>query len=231
MRLEEVEMNNIIRLYRNCSSRDQATSYILTSRDITQKGIDDSLREIISHELSALTGRGVYYSISTKLNLTENYAERNPQNNEIRYVDIDLDNIFLSILAIHPIYNRDYFMNMICCSNEILENGYVLNPATNRKHSLLGIINYSQRTVSGWANSMGEVMLQCNGLELKELSTIDSHISSERTEELLKDYFLKELEQRNVERFRRIIKESYEKANLRRRILVDRVNTNKWYKS
>lgn len=223
-------MHKIVRLYRNCSSRDQFANYILTSRDITQKGIDDSLKEIVSHELNALTRRGVFYSFSTKLNLVENYAERNPQNNEIRYVDIDLDNVDLPILAIHPVYDRDYFMNMICCSNEVLEKGYILNPATIRKHSLLGIINYSQRTVSAWANSMCEVMLQCNGLKLKKLVTMDSHISSERTEELLKDYFMKELDQRNVEQFRRIIKESYEKSNLKRRILVDRVFTNKWYK-
>lgn len=213
-------MSNIIRLYRNCSSRD-----------ITQKCIDDSLREIISHELNSLTGRGVYYSFSTKLNLVEDYAMRNPQNNEIRYVDIDLDNTSLSVLAIHPIYDRDYFMNMICCSNEILEKGYVINPATNRKHSLLGLINYSQRTVSGWANSINEVMIQCNGLKLNELSTIDYNISSERTEELLRDHFLKELDQRNVDQFRKIIKESYEKSNLSRRILLDKVTTtNNWYK-
>lgn len=222
-------MNEKIRLYRACSIRDQMNGFVLVSKKIEALSNLETMEEIVSHELDPKKARGIMYSFSTRLDLVKDYREKYSNTTDIMYVDIDLNNR-KNIVSIHPTFDRDYLMRKIATSKEILDTGYVKNPATGRKHTVVGIINYSQRTVSGWAYAMREVMMQCNGLRLKHLDDKIVDISSEYTEEKLKKYPLKSIiPQTNIEKLRKIIQNTYENNDLKRKFLLNHVNSDSWY--
>jgi ferredoxin len=138
-----------IRLYRCCTERDMRQAYILSSKNTSPLNNKQALEEIISHVLNSSTGRDVFYSFSTDLNLVEEYYKCNHVGtcSQICYVDVDLLDVKSSIVSIYPIYIRDYIMNLIARTPEIINSSLVINPATARAHSILGILNTSQRSV------------------------------------------------------------------------------------
>lgn len=122
-------------------------------------------------------------------------------------------------------------MNAFCSSDEILKSGSIVNPSDDSEHSLLGIINVSQRTVCSWAYSMREFCLQANGLKLNLLKARDDIIQSdEQVEALIHKYLLKSLPENNIMRFREIIQNDFKKYKLKKSYILDRVMTDLWYK-
>ena len=222
---------NIVRLYRNCTIRDKQNNYLLSSINKNSLTNDEVLAEYVSHELDATTARGVFYSFSTDLQLVKDYKLRNPENADICYIDVDLDAVDKSILGLYPVYLRDYLLCLIANTPIVLNNNAVRNPVTQRKHSLLGIVNVSQRTASSWAYAMREVLVQCDNLRLNlfQDEVVEKTDETEIEKKLLQ-YSLREPNSENVERLRKIIKESYERIDLKRTYILDRVLSDEWLK-
>lgn len=224
-------MKQIIRLYRSITARDCDNDYCLTSMYTEPMTKDRAIEEIVSHVLNASTRRGILYSFSTDLHCVKEYSRRHSENSQICYIDIDFEIIHPTIVGIYPVYLRDYLMNFIADCPKCLESGMVINPATMRSHSILGIINVSQRTVSGWAHSMREVILQCNQLKLNILTEKEELFRQDEStvEAILRKNFLENLDQDTIERFRHFIHDSFDTAKLKRTYILDRVNGAAWY--
>lgn len=73
--------------------------------------------------------------------------------------------------------------------------------------------------------------IQVNGLELKELSDMSGNISTEETERLLRDYYIKEVPYYNISELRSLIEGTFGSVNLKRKNLLDLVNGDSWYKA
>lgn len=222
---------SVLSLLRVCTQRDKDNKYVLNSKDKKIMPNEQALQEIISHELDATTGRGVFYSFTTDLELARRYKLRNPENTEICCIDIDLANLPAGVKSIFPIYSRDYLMCLMCSTPEVLLEGKVQNPATGREHSFLGILNTSQRTVSGWANSMKEIVIQTDNLQLQVLDE-SSYIpqDEETVDRIVRKYLFPKVSPESVKRFRDIIASEFYKAGCKRRYLLDRVNGEEWAK-
>jgi len=141
------------------------------------------------------------------------------------------------ILSIHSmngeiisVFDRTFWFNRMALDDILLKDKMLVNPATKRCHTVVGLTNYSQRTASGWASSLNEVMLQVNGLELKDLSNMSGYISAEETEQLLREYYIQEVPASNIMEFRSLVKNTFDIVNLKRKCLLDLVNGDSWYR-
>mgnify|MGYP003586855028 CR=1 FL=1 len=223
-------MSKVIRLYRCCTERERDNGFKLTSKMSKDLG-SQVIEEIISHELDSTTEREVFYSFSTRFSSVEYWRLNKIQNGKIMYLDIDLDNMPVSVLSLHPIYIRGYLMSLIAVNEQILNDGYVTNPATGREHTVLGVLNYSQRSIAGWAYSMRECVLQCKDQKLSDLSEIDNDITAEQTEELLLEKYMRTLKIQSVDSLRNLLQKQYTQANVTRRSLLNLANGTGWYKA
>ena len=122
-------------------------------------------------------------------------------------------------------------MSLIAVNEQILNDGYVTNPATGREHTVLGVLNYSQRSIAGWAYSMRECVLQCKDQKLSDLSEIDNDITAEQTEELLLEKYMRTLKIQSVDSLRNLLQKQYTQANVTRRSLLNLANGTGWYKA
>ena len=84
--------DSMITLYRVCTQRDKENSYVLNSSNHYALTNEQALQEIVSHELNARTGRGVFYSFTYDLELARGYKVRNPKNTEIRIIENNIEN-------------------------------------------------------------------------------------------------------------------------------------------
>ncbi len=220
----------ILRLYRCCTKRDYENGYVLSSNELTRLDVNDTLQELVSHILHA-SQRNIYYSFTPSLSLAKEYKKRNPQNVDICYVDLDLKNLPDTVIGIFPVFSRRFWLNLIASSDDALANNYIENPENSTKHSLLGIVNCSQRTVSSWAFSMREFTLQANNLKLTVLKNEDETvtINDETLEEIVSDYFLKKLDMRSVAALRTIFHSKFEACKLQRKYVIDLIDTEKWF--
>lgn len=145
--------HKIIRLYRVPTEFDLMNNCILTSNTTSSIDQENTLAEMLSHEFNSTAKRGIFFSFTTRLNVAHDYAKRQKTQN-IYYNDIDLNNIALPIVSIHPLFDRDFWCVEIARSNQIMTQGFVVNPSTDRKSSILALINVSQRTAASWSHSM-----------------------------------------------------------------------------
>lgn len=222
-----IHSKDIVRLYRVMEEND---SQILTSKKTEKVCIHPMNEEMVSHELSSKTKRGILFSFTTKLDTAREYARRY-EKSKICFVDISLSEPARSVVEIIPAFSRDFWLNRIALDDILLEEKTLVNPATGRSHTIVGLTNYSQRTACGWASSLNEVMLQVDGLKLKDLSDMSGNISPEDTEQLLRQYYIKEVPAPKVMELRLVIKEVFDNVGLKRKGLLDLVNGNSWYKS
>ncbi len=227
-------MNNresVITLIRVCTERDKKNGYILNSTNKEILSSEQALQEMLSHELNAKTERGIFYSFTYDVELAKRYKLRNPENTELCCVRIDLANLPAGIRSIHPIFSREYIMSLICLSPEILCNGKIQNPATGREHSILGILNSSQRTVCSWAHSMGEIVVQCDNLEL-EIWNEENCIRQEENvvNRIIRKYLFPQVSEASVKMLRGIMESQFKRAGCICRQLIDRVNDDEWAK-
>lgn len=222
---------SVLSILRACTQRDKDNEYVINSKNKEIMSNKQALQEMVSHELNSRTGRGIFYSFTTDLELAKGYKLRNPENTEICCVDIDLANLPAGVKSIFPIYSRDYLMSLICSTPEVLLNRKIENPATGRAHSFLGILNTSQRTVSGWANSMHEILIQADNLQLHVLDENSFVPQDEETvDRIVRKYLFPQVSPDSVKRFRDIIASEFYKAGCTRRYLLDRVNSEEWAK-
>lgn len=220
------DVKGVVRLYR---SMDENDSKLLTSKDTDILSIHSMNGEIISHELCSKTKRGILFSFTTRLEIAREYAERY-EKRKICYVDISLHKLAQSVVEIIPVFDRTFWFNRMALDDILLKEKMLVNPATKRCHTVVGLTNYSQRTASGWASSLNEVMLQVNGLELKDLSNMSGYISAEETEQLLREYYIQEVPASNIMEFRSLVKNTFDIFNLKRKCLLDLVNGDSWYR-
>ena len=224
---------SVLRLYRCCTKRDRENKCILNSSVTGKLSSRELLEELVSHELR-VTSRNVLYTFSSDIQKVSSYKEKYQpdENDDMYYVDVDLENIPGSVVALLPVYSRDYMMNLFCTADEILKTGHIVNPSDNSEHSLLGIINISQRTVCSWAYSMREFCIQADGLKLNPLNEGDDIVQSdEYVEDLICRYLLKPLPENNIRSFREIIQRDFERYKLKKTYILDRVMTDLWYKT
>lgn len=220
--------NKIIRLYRVPAEFDLMNNYILTSSNTSPIDQENVLAEVLSHEFNSTTKRGVFFSFTTRLDVAQDYAKRKKAQN-IYYIDIDLNNIALPIVSIHPLFDRDFWCVEIARSNQIMTQGFVVNPSTGRESTILGLINVSQRTAASWSHSMYEVMIQCDKLALKPIESISNTITYTNTEKLLKQQFL-DLSIQNAVQFETIIKNSFRNIlTLKRKYILTHITNDAWY--
>lgn len=110
-----------------------------------------------------------------------------------------------------------------------MTQGFVVNPSTDRKSSILALINVSQRTVASWSHSMYEVMIQCKKLALKPIESISNSITYTATEDLLKQHFLN-VSAQNAVPFETIIRNSFNTLpNLKRKYILTHITNDTWY--
>lgn len=217
----------IIRLYRVPTKLDMVNNCILTSSNTSSINQENALAEMLSHEFNSTTKRGVFFSFTTRLNAAQDYAKRN-KTQHIYYIDIDLNNIAPNIISIHPLFDRDFWCVEIARSNQIMAQGFVVNPSTGRKSSILGLINTSQRTAASWSHSMYEVMIQCEKLALKPMESISNTITYAATENLLKQHFL-DVSAQNAVQFKTIIRNSFKALPcLRRKYILIHITNDIW---
>lgn len=220
--------HKIIRLYRVPSEFDLINNCILTSNNTSPIGQENALAEMLSHEFNSTTKRRVFFSFTTRLDIAQDYVNRKKTQN-IYYIDIDLNNIAPAIVSIHPLFNRDFWCVEIARSNQIMTQGFVVNPSTDRKSSILALINASQRTAASWSHSMYEVMIQCKELALKPIESISNSITYTATEDLLKQHFLN-VSAQNAVQFEMIIRNSFKTLpNLKRKYILTHITNDTWY--
>ncbi len=217
-----------IRLYRVPTKLDLMNNCILTSSNTSSINQENTLAEMLSHELNSTTKRGIFFSFTTRLDTAQDYAKRKKTQN-IYYIDIDLNNIAPDIVSIHPLFSRDFWCIEIARSNQIMSQGFVVNPSTGRKSSILGLINASQRTAASWSHSMYEVMIQCDQLALKPIESISNAITYTATEDMLKQHFI-DLPVQNAVRFETIIGNLFNTIpNLKRKYILTHITNDAWY--
>lgn len=220
--------HKIIRLYRVPTEFDLMNNCILTSSNTSPIDQENVLAEILSHEFNSTTKRGVFFSFTTRLDVAQDYAKRKKTQN-IYFIDIDLNYIALPIVSIHPLFDRDFWCVEIARSNQIMTQGFVVNPTTCRESTILGLINASQRTAASWSHSMYEVMIQCKELALKPIESISKSITYTATEDLLKQQFL-DLSPQNADQFKMIIRNSFKTLpNLKRKYILTHITNDTWY--
>lgn len=219
-----------VRLYRCCTKRDQYGGYVLNSKVKDKLSVDDTLKELTSHILKA-SQRGVFYSMSPSRSLLLEYKKRNPENVDICYIDIDPEELPKSILSLHPVCSRRYWLNLIALSQEALSDNCIINPEDNSKHSLLAILNVSQRTVSSWSYALREVCIQADNLKLTVLRDEDSadSVSDDSFEQMISDYFLKNINDKNIEDLRALIHKEFQSTELKRKYILNLVDTDSWF--
>lgn len=219
--------HKIIRLYRVPTEFDLMNNCILTSNTTSSIDQENTLAEMLSHEFNSTTKRGVFFSFTTRLDVAQDYAKRKKTQN-IYYIDIELNNIALPIVSIHPLFDRDFWCVEIARSNQIMTQGFVVNPSTDRKSSILALINVSQRTAASWSHSMYEVMIQCKELALKPIESISNSITYTATEDLLKQHFLN-VSTQNAVQFETIIRNSFNNLpNLKRKYILTHITNDTW---
>lgn len=219
--------DKIIRLYRVPTKLDIINNCILTSNNTSPLDQENALAEMLSHEFDSKTKRGIFFSFTTRLDTAQGYAIRNKTQN-IYFIDIDLNNIALPIVSIHPLFDRDFWCAEIARSNQIMTQGFVVNPSTGRKSSILGLINASQKTAASWSHSMYEVMIQCDKLALKPIESISNSITYTATEDLLKQHFLN-VSAQNAVRFETIIIDFFKTIpNLKRKYILKHITNDTW---
>lgn len=221
----------MIRLYRCITSRDKENGYRLTSKTLEVLTNTRAMEEIVSHELNATTGRGIYYSFSPCFELVKAYSERNPDNAGICYIDINPTSLDPAIKRLDPVYLRDYLLCLIASSPEILNSGELENPSTMRVHSIAGLLNVSQRSVAAWAYSMREVMLQCDNLKLNPCILDEEKISqdAEEIDKILMTHFAPLPDEKSIAKLREILVNSFHQAGLKRNWLLERVHSDSWF--
>ena len=222
-----VNEKNVVRLYRAMDERDSRT---LISRETDKLSIHSMNREMISHELCSKTKRGVLFSFTTSLGVAKEYGEHY-EKKKICYVDISVDKPARSVIEILPVFDRALWLNRMALDDILLEEKILVNPATRRNHTIVGLTNFSQRTACGWAASLKEVMLQVDGLELKELSDMSGNISTEETETILLDCYIKKVPYSNIRELRLLIEDTFANIDLKRTKLLDLVHGDSWYKA
>ena len=223
----------MIRLYRCTTVRDkQKEGYIISSKVQRRLTNLEAFGEIISHELNAGTGRGVFYSFSPDVKLVKAYKERNPENKEICYLDIDLDRLPTSIIGIYPVYLRDYLLCLAANTQEVLELGGVVNPETKRLHTLLGLTNVCQRNVAGWASSMKEIMIQTKTLKLNvwDEAIDENKPKCDNLDELFMKHCIARPDSESITALRDYMRNSFNGKKLKRQYLKDRIETDEWFK-
>lgn len=217
----------IVRLYR---AMDEKDSPILVSKNTDMLSIHSMNGEMISHELCSKTKRGILFSFTTSLDIAKEYVKRYKKG-KIYFVDISLPKPAQSVVEIIPVFDRSFWLNRMALDDILLKEKMLKNPTTERYHTVVGLTNYSQRTACGWACSLNEVMLQVNGLELKELTDMSGNISIEETERLLRDCYIKEVPVPNIRELRSLIEGTFDNVDLKRKNLLDLVNGDSWYKA
>ena len=222
---------SILTLYRVCSERDHNNGYILNSFSKEKLSGTKALQEMISHELNASTARNILYSFTFDLSLAKAYKLRNPENAEICRLDVNLADMSKSIINIYPVFSRDYLMSLMACIPELLKKGSVINPATLREHSILGILNTSQRSISGWAYGMKEIMLQCDNLKLEVFDEKEYEQQNEETvNRLIREHLFPKVTIEGIKQLRDIISSEYERCKCKRRYILDRITDVHWAK-
>lgn len=216
---------NTVRLYR---AMDVKNSLIITSKITNRLNTHSMNEEIVSHELCSKTKRGVLYSFTTDLATAKDYA-KHYNNSKICFVDISLSEPLKSVIELIPLFDRTLWLNRMALDDILLKEKILVNPATGRKHTVVGLTNYSSRTACGWASALSEVMIQASGLELKKLSDMSDNVSSEETERLLLKYYLKELPDTSIRTLRSLVNEQFENGNLKMGSLLKLVSGDSWY--
>lgn len=214
-----------VRLYRAMDVKD---SLILTSKITSTLSTHSMNKEIVSHELCSKTKRGVLYSFTTNLVTAKDYAKHHNKS-KICFVDIPLSEPLKSVIELIPLFDRTLWLNRMALDDILLKEKILVNPATGRKHTVVGLTNYSSRTACGWASALSEVMIQASGLELKKLSDMSDNVSSEETERLLLKYYIKELPDTSIRTLRSLVNEQFENGNLKRGSLLKLVSGDSWY--
>lgn len=222
----------MIRLYRSCPERDKTNGFRLTSRISAPLTSQQVLEETVSHVLNSETARGVLYSFSPDLSLVRAFHARHPeQHREIRYIDVELDKLPAGLQSAHPVFQRDYLLYLMCQAPDALNTGVIVNPATGRLHSLLGIINLSERAVAGWSAALEEIVLVCKDLPLQPLPEDSTDINQKQQveAELRAHFFRNPPEKAAIERLRAVLEEQFLAANCRRSYMLERVRGDDWY--
>ena len=221
----------IIRLYRSCTERDERNNYCLTSKRSDPLTNNETLGEIISHVLKSSRQRGVFFSFSPDIERVKKYHNRKQRKTKIAYIDLDLSNMPSGIKCLHPIFLREYLMCLIANSPEILKSETIVDPATHCRHTIVGVLNYSQRTVAGWAYCMREVVIQCDHLQLNIYDEKEDFSQDKNVDDALKNYCIRKPDLKNIKKLRQIIEKTFSCTKLKRKCILDKANSSDWYAS
>lgn len=223
-------MSKIIRLYRACSINDIENNYLLNSSINRKLNNSELMPEIISQELNSDAKRRVLYSFTTDLNIAKDICLKEKRT-EIRYIDINLESETKTVLSIHPVFEREYLIRCIANFPDALINKKIKNPVNNYEHTILGLVNYSQRTVAGLAHSWSEVMVQPQVLQLYPLDEIQTEITKTQTENNLRDYIKsKYVAPEAVKQLREIFIDTFATVKLEKRLILDKILTDEWFR-
>ncbi len=221
---------NNLRLYRCCNNFDRDQGYILSSRVVDKLSNTCSLEELTSHILQPCGKRNVFYSFSPRLSVVREYKRKYCPSGEICFIDIDLEHLPGSIISIHPVFSRLYLMNLISLSSDTLKRNSIRNPQDKSEHTILGVLNVSQRSVSSWAHGLTEICIQADKLNLEVLKDYEAEDPSDKELEcIVKEHFIKAVDDDNIEQLRSIIQGAFETQALKRKYILELVNKNAWF--
>ena len=182
-------MARLARLYRSCNTRDKDANYRLESKGEAIRG-PRLVEEFLCHEYASAVNRQYLFSLTTSMRIAEECHAIWPGRSEIRYVDVDIDNLEPDIRTLFPLYDRKALMLYLASQPELIEKGYVVNPITGSRSSIISMLNYCRKGLCSMAHSLLEVMVQCDGLLLRPLEELENadEITEETTERLLAEY-------------------------------------------
>ena len=221
----------IVYFFRNITKRDISLNdeVILTSSKVKPISNTEIIQEGTSHILSATTKRRIFFSFSSSLELVEKYWKRNRDNVGICFLKIDTDNVSKNILTIFPAYIRKYWIYEIAKNDYLMKEKMILDPATGRKRSILGLLQPAQRSVSSWSSSMNEILIQCKNLKLQSieyLSREELNNISASNDTNIKKFFGEIMEKPAIDQILKLKKEIIEeviRAEVKNKYLVNKL--------
>ena len=221
---------NNLRLYRCCNNFDRDQGYILSSSVVDKLSNTCTLEELTSHILQPGGKRNVFYSFSPRLSVVRQYRSKYSPTGKICFIDINLEHLPGSIISIHPVFSRLYLMNLISLSSDTLKRNSIRNPQDKSEHTILGVLNVSQRSVSSWAHGLTEICIQADKLNLEVLKDYEAEDPSDKElERIVKEKFLRSVDENNIKLLRSIIHGAFEATALKKKYILELVDKNEWF--
>ena len=170
-----------IYLFRSVTERDiDAEGRVILSSNLSniqQKFSDQEIiQESVAHIFYSANKRGVIFSFSTDYDIAKKWNEDH-ENKGVFFIELDTEKVNNHILQLFPAFRRKDWIYKLSKINSKIKMP-IIDPVSNKSRTALALLQPAQRSATSLAQSMREVQIICENLELKKVKEDTSHYYS-----------------------------------------------------